>query len=97
MRRAQPSVLRLVFDASRCDGYGMCSLICPERISLDTWGFAHVDDEPVSDRSGRRRALRAARCCPRGALGLEEISGISPGPAQSGTRVPGGAEPPQPQ
>jgi ferredoxin len=65
---------QLTFDASRCDGYGMCTLIFPERISLDPWGFAHVDPDPVEDRATRSRAHRAVRCCPRAALTLIELT-----------------------
>ena len=62
--------LRLHFDASRCDGYGMCALIAPERIDLDRWGYAHVDGEPITDPATARRARRAVACCPRQALTL---------------------------
>ena len=64
----------LTFDASRCDGYGMCTLIFPERISLDPWGFAHVGPEPIEDRASWSRAQRAVGCCPRSALTLVEIA-----------------------
>ncbi|MDE3205605.1 MAG: ferredoxin [Acidobacteriota bacterium] len=66
----QPSV-RLSFDASSCDGWGMCSLVFPEGISLDRWGFAHVMDEPVPGPLVRK-ARRAAACCPRQALTILE-------------------------
>lgn len=68
MSRRYPRGLRLVFDASRCDGHGMCSVRCPERIVLDPWGFADVDPTPVDDRRSIRRATAAARSCPAGAL-----------------------------
>ncbi|HET6873954.1 MAG TPA: ferredoxin [Acidimicrobiales bacterium] len=64
--------LSLTFDASRCDGYGMCAVVFPERISLDNWGYADVDPAPLTDPAGLRRAERAVRCCPRRALGLTE-------------------------
>ncbi len=59
---------RLAFDASRCDGHGMCSLVLPERISLDRWGFAVADPAPFDDARTARRARAAVRCCPVGAL-----------------------------
>lgn len=66
---------RVDFDASRCDGYGMCTIVFPERISLDRWGFAQVDPEPVSGPSSMARARRAVECCPRRALSLTETPG----------------------
>lgn len=59
---------RLGFDASRCDGYGMCTVVCPELITLDRWGFADVSRDPIADPVLRRKAARAVRCCPTGAL-----------------------------
>jgi ferredoxin len=60
----------LRFDASRCDGYGMCSLLFPEHIAMDRWGFAQVDPALVHDPVAIRRARRAVQCCPKGALSL---------------------------
>lgn len=60
---------RLLLDGARCDGHGICSLCCPERIALDKWGFALVDPTPVSGRSAAR-AARACRACPARALEL---------------------------
>lgn len=62
--------LRLTFDAARCDGWGMCTVVFPEGISLDPWGFAQVTDETVTDPRLQRKALRAAACCPRRAIGV---------------------------
>ncbi|MDA8044038.1 MAG: ferredoxin [Actinomycetota bacterium] len=63
-----PTPLKLTFDAARCDGWGMCTFVFPEGISLDPWGFAHVTPEPVSEPKLQRRARRAAACCPRRAI-----------------------------
>ena len=65
--------VKLNFDAARCDGYGMCSLLFPDHITLDPWGFAHVSDELVEDSLSVARAIRAARCCPRRALKVVEV------------------------
>ena len=62
--------LRLSFDAARCDGWGMCTVVFPDGISLDPWGFAHVTDEPVTDARLQHQARRAAACCPRHALSV---------------------------
>lgn len=61
---------RLSFDAAKCDGWGMCTVIFPEGISLDPWGFAHVTEDPITDPRLRRKARRAVACCPRGAIDL---------------------------
>jgi ferredoxin len=61
----------LELDGAVCDGHGICVLCCPERVSLDEWGFAVVDGTPIRDPATRRRAHRAVRACPAGALRLE--------------------------
>jgi ferredoxin len=69
-RRGGTSVVsvRLALDPTRCDGRGMCALVCPERVGLDGWGFPVVDDLSATDRRTRRRMTRAAAACPTGAL-----------------------------
>ncbi|NNN09057.1 MAG: ferredoxin [Acidimicrobiaceae bacterium] len=62
----------IVVDGTRCDGHGICVLRLPERISLDQWGYASLDVEPIVRRSTLRRALRAVLACPNGALELVE-------------------------
>jgi ferredoxin len=62
---------RLVLDASRCNGHGLCALLCSERISLDEWGYAAVDRSPFHSRGTLRRARRAAAACPAAALAVE--------------------------
>jgi ferredoxin len=67
-------MVKILFDASRCDGYGMCSLVLPEHISLDRWGFAEVAPSPIRGTASIRRARRAVRCCPKQALSLQAES-----------------------
>jgi len=61
---------RLVLDQVACDGHGICSLLCPDRISLDEWGHATVDPAVISERAVLRRARRAVGACPESALQL---------------------------
>lgn len=68
--RTPPNVVRIVVDGSRCDGRGICALILPERISLDRWGYASIDNEPIQDPRTLARAKRAAHACPAQALAL---------------------------
>ena len=62
--------MRLVVDGSKCDGHGICALVLPEMISLDTWGFATLANEPLVDARLVARARRVVRACPAGALTL---------------------------
>ena len=62
--------IRIVVDGSRCDGHGICALVLPERISLDRWGYASLDGEPITDRTTLARAKRAVHACPALALSV---------------------------
>jgi len=62
--------IRLVVDGAKCDGHGICALVMPERLSLDTWGYATVDPEPLSNPRLIARARRVVRACPAKALTL---------------------------
>ena len=66
--------LRLLFDASLCDGHGICALQCPELISLDEWGYAHIRSTRTSSPEVATRARRAVRACPNNALKAVEGS-----------------------
>jgi len=68
------ATLRLLFDAARCDGHGICALRCPELIGLDEWGYARVDPTPSADPETVARARRAVRACPNGALRADEVA-----------------------
>ena len=61
---------RLVLDSAKCDGHGICALRCPDRVSLDAWGFAGVEDPGPLNGGVLRRARRAVAACPEGALSL---------------------------
>lgn len=63
--------LRLVVNGAQCDGHGICALIVPERISLDQWGYATLDERPLEDRRVLARARRAVKACPARALALK--------------------------
>ncbi len=64
--------MRIAIDPTRCHGHGICALFFSERIDLDEWGFAIVDDQPFAATEFGQRARRAAAACPRGALFVEE-------------------------
>jgi ferredoxin len=61
--------LVLVVDRIRCDGYGMCAELLPERIELDDWGYPIVRPGPIPARV-LEHARRAVTVCPVLALSL---------------------------
>jgi ferredoxin len=63
---------RIVVDMTRCEGSGMCALLFPDLIDLDRYGFPVVLDVDLKRDGDVRRARRAARACPHGALSLLE-------------------------
>jgi ferredoxin len=68
---------RLVADASRCDGHGICVLRCPDLLTLDAWGFVGVDsNDPLSGRD-LRRAQSAVAACPEKALALLDVGVVT--------------------
>lgn len=59
-------------DATKCNGYGICSEHCPSVFQLDEWGYASVVGDgtvPVGDVE----AARAAEAdCPERAITMED-------------------------
>jgi ferredoxin len=53
----------------RCDAYGMCAELLPERITLDDWGYPVIDGRPVSGQL-LVLARKAVAACPTAALRL---------------------------
>jgi ferredoxin len=87
-RRDPAAAWRLVLDASRCDGHGICALLCSERVRLDDWGYAAVEHGPIHERAVVRRAARAVAACPEGALTLVEVP-RDPAQVPAGVRTDG--------
>lgn len=86
------STQRLVLDAARCDGHGICALRCPDRVSLDQWGYAAVDPTPLEPGRMTRRALNVVAACPKGALHLVAVTGRETVASHTGGSTdPGGA------
>ncbi len=89
------SALRL--DPIRCDGYGVCAMFLPERITLDEWGYPIIEPGPIPDRL-LSHARRAAEACPVLALRLREVT-VARGTTDSatakgpGTVAPGTTDP----
>ncbi len=70
------SGLRLTVDMTKCRGSGMCVLIFEDGLELDRFGFPIVLDELIGGGL-QRRALRASRACPHGALDVVGSDGVS--------------------
>jgi ferredoxin len=63
----------LRLDPIRCDGYGMCAVLLPERITLDEWGYPVIGPGPVQERL-LAHARRAVDLCPALALSLRQAA-----------------------
>jgi ferredoxin len=75
LRSARPSAdpaagPKLRVDPSVCDGIGICAHLAPDLVSVDSWGYPIVSDEPIGNRTDMRQAEAAVRACPRKALHL---------------------------
>ena len=57
----------------KCDGFGHCAELLPERIDLDSWGYPIISEEPLTDDL-LKPARRALFVCPVGALRLEDVN-----------------------
>lgn len=69
---------RLRLDPIRCDAFGMCAEMLPERITLDDWGYPIIDGRPVTGRLAEL-AQAAVAACPRVALRLVDAEAGDPG------------------
>ena len=58
----------------RCDGYGICAMVLPERIRLDEWGYPIIDSRPIEDHL-LSDARHAVDLCPVLALSLRQVEG----------------------
>lgn len=65
--------MRVMVDASRCQGHALCAMNAPEVFDLDDEGHARVLADPVPD--GMSAAARAAEGgCPEQAITVEPQS-----------------------
>ncbi len=58
---------RLRVDPVLCDGIGICAHVAPRLVSVDSWGYPILAQQPLQGRTARRAAAAVA-ACPRGAL-----------------------------
>jgi len=62
----------IAVDRIRCDGFGSCAELLPERIQLDDWGYPIVAAGAVPDHL-LLHAQRAVTLCPARALRLRAV------------------------
>jgi ferredoxin len=60
---------KLRVDPIRCDAFGMCAELLPERVTLDDWGYPIIDGRPIN-RDLVELARKAVAACPTAALRL---------------------------
>jgi len=60
-------VTRIVVDADRCEGHGLCQQIAPEVFDLDDDGYLHLLRDTVGAELDAR-VRDAVRVCPVAAL-----------------------------
>jgi ferredoxin len=65
---------RLRVDPVACDGIGMCAMVAPGLVELNSWGYPAAAGGPLTGRA-LRRAAAAVTACPRRALLLEDRHG----------------------
>jgi ferredoxin len=71
-RVAGVRIEQLRVDPVACDGVGICSHLAADLITVDSWGFPIVAEEPLDGRT-RRQAKAAVAACPRRALFLTDV------------------------
>ena len=64
---------RLRVNMIKCDGFGHCAELLPERIDLDSWGYPIVSPNPLTPEL-LKLAARAIFVCPVGAIRLKDIN-----------------------
>lgn len=69
---SESTPVRVVVDRSRCCGYGLCAVICPELYKLDAEGlvFLETDQVPVHLLE---EAREGAASCPAEVITLEPL------------------------
>lgn len=82
---------RLRLDPTKCDAFGMCMELLPERITLDDWGYPIIDGRPLTGRL-LELATDAVAACPRTALFIDDEAQQLSAPAD-GRPAPGRASP----
>ncbi|MFI8520788.1 ferredoxin [Streptomyces sp. NPDC085481] len=62
--------MKLLLDATLCQGYGLCPDHAPELVELDEWGYARVVAAEVPP-AAEEQARACVDGCPNSALRVE--------------------------
>jgi ferredoxin len=62
---------RLRVNPIRCDAYGMCAELLPERVTLDDWGYPIIDGKALNGEL-LELARKAVAACPTAALHIAD-------------------------
>lgn len=55
--------MRVIIDATKCEGYGACVDLCPSLFDMDEWGFVAVTgDGTVPDGQEKSVQMAIGRC-----------------------------------
>ena len=60
--------MKVVVDATKCDGYGTCFDICPSVFRSDDWGYASTVGDGTVPEADRDKARRAISLCAEHAI-----------------------------
>lgn len=64
--------MKILIDATRCDGYGMCAEHCPSMFKLDEFGFPQIQHAGIVPAGEEGRVTEAVNQCPLKALSFEK-------------------------
>ncbi|MAL01645.1 MAG: ferredoxin [Alcaligenaceae bacterium] len=64
--------MKVLFDATKCSGYGRCSEVCPSVFEMDEFGYASVLGDGTVPAGDEANAKQAAAECPEKAISIQE-------------------------
>lgn len=62
--------MKVMFDATKCSGYGRCAEICPSVFEIDEFGYAKVLGDGTVPAADEAKATQAVAECPEKAISL---------------------------
>ena len=62
--------MKVMFDATKCSGYGRCAEVCPSVLEMDEFGYAKVLGDGTVPPDDEAKARQAVAECPEKAITL---------------------------
>jgi len=62
--------MKVMFDATKCSGYGRCAEVCPAVFEMDEFGYGSVMGDGTVPSGEEGNARRAEAECPENAIKL---------------------------